>query len=111
MIMSGPILALFVIYHLMHFTIGNVHPDFKPEDAYHNVIAGFSHAPVALVYILAMLSLGLHLSHGVWSLLQTVGVNRPQWECKLRALAILFGVLVCGGFISIPVAVLLGYGR
>jgi succinate dehydrogenase / fumarate reductase cytochrome b subunit len=58
-----------------------------------------------------MLALGLHLSHGVWSLLQTLGVNRPNWEKTLRRLAVLFGVLVCGGFISIPVAVLCGYGR
>jgi succinate dehydrogenase / fumarate reductase cytochrome b subunit len=111
MIMSGPILGLFVAYHLMHLTVGNLHPHFDPHDAYHNVIEGFSHAPVALVYIVAMLALGLHLSHGVWSLLQTLGVNRPNWEKTLRRLAVLFGVLVCGGFISIPVAVLCGYGR
>ncbi|HLY09136.1 MAG TPA: succinate dehydrogenase cytochrome b subunit [Planctomycetota bacterium] len=106
MIWSGPILALFIVYHLLHFTVGAVHPKFNAEDAYGNVVEGFSHAPVAIAYILAMLCLGLHLSHGVWSLLQTVGVNRPNWECALRRGAILFGVAVCGGFISIPLAVL-----
>ena len=111
MIWSGPILGAFVIYHLLHFTVGTLHPKFDPHDAYRNVIEGFSHAPVALVYVLAMAALCLHLSHGVWSLLQTLGVNRPNWEKPLRRLAIAFGLLVCGGFVSIPVAVLLGYGR
>jgi succinate dehydrogenase / fumarate reductase cytochrome b subunit len=108
MIWSGPILALFIIYHLMHFTVGNAHPKFEPHDAYHNVVIGFSYPAVAGAYIISMLALGIHLSHGVWSMLQTIGVNRPNWECALRRLAILFGVAVCGGFISIPVAVLLG---
>ena len=75
--------------------------------AFENVVHGFSSAPVALVYIIAMASLALHLSHGVWSLMQTLGVNRPNWEKTLRKLAILFGVGVGAGFVSIPVAVLL----
>src|SRR5260221_5093453 len=97
MIWSGPILLLFIIYHLLHFTVGSVHPKFNEHDAYSNVVIGFSSKPVALAYIIAMFCLGLHLSHGVWSMLQTIGVNRPNWECALRRLAILFGVAVCGG--------------
>jgi succinate dehydrogenase / fumarate reductase cytochrome b subunit len=107
MIWSGPILGLFVIYHLLHFTVGSVHPKFEEGKAFENVVHGFSSAPVALVYIIAMISLALHLSHGVWSLMQTLGVNRPNWEKALKKLAILFGVGVSAGFISIPVAVLL----
>jgi len=106
MIWSGPILALFIVYHLMHFTIGNVHPKFDEHDAYRNVVIGFSSLPVVAAYLIAMGCLCLHLSHGVWSLLQTIGVNRPNWECALRRLAILYGVGVCAGFISIPLAVL-----
>ena len=107
MIWSGPILGLFVIYHLLHFTVGSVHPKFVEGMAFENVVTGFSSAPVALVYIIAMLALGLHLSHGVWSLLQTLGVNRPNWERTLKRAAIGFRVAVSLGFISIPVAVLL----
>ncbi len=107
MIWSGPVLGLFVIYHLLHFTVGSVHPQFVEGKAYENVVTGFSSAPVALVYIIAMLALGLHLSHGVWSLLQTLGVNRPNWEKTLKRVAIAFGAGVCLGFISIPLAVLL----
>jgi len=92
MIWSGPILALFIVYHLMHFTIGNVHPKFDEHDAYRNVVIGFSSLPVVAAYLIAMGCLCLHLSHGVWSLLQTIGANRPNWECALRRLAILYGV-------------------
>jgi succinate dehydrogenase / fumarate reductase cytochrome b subunit len=109
MMWSGPIIALFVIYHLMHFTFGNVHPthpNFNPHAVYENVITGFRSWPVSLTYIIAMVALGLHLSHGLWSMLQTVGVNRPQWEKPLRCGAVAFAVLVCGGFIAIPLAVL-----
>jgi succinate dehydrogenase / fumarate reductase cytochrome b subunit len=110
MIWSGPILAAFIVYHLLHFTFGlsAVHPDFKHMDPYHNVVVGFQNKGVALAYIVAMLALGIHLSHGVWSLLQTIGVNRPNWERALRRLAVMFGVVVCAGFISIPLAVLFG---
>jgi succinate dehydrogenase / fumarate reductase cytochrome b subunit len=114
MFWSGPILGLFVVYHLLHFTVGVVHPDhahFDGHAVFHNVVEGFRVPVVAGVYIIAMLALGFHLSHGVWSMLQTIGVNRPNWETPLRRLSILFGVVVCGGFISIPLAVLLGFGR
>jgi succinate dehydrogenase / fumarate reductase cytochrome b subunit len=114
MFWSGPIVGLFVVYHLLHFTVGLAHPDhphFDGHAVFHNVVQGFRSPVVAFVYIAAMLALGLHLSHGLWSMLQTIGVNRPNWETALRRLSILFGVVVCGGFILIPLAVLLGFGR
>jgi len=114
MFWSGPIVGLFVVYHLLHFTVGVVHPshpNFEGHAVFQNVVQGFQVPVVALVYIAAMLALGFHLSHGLWSMLQTIGVNRPNWETALRRLSILFGVVVCGGFISIPLAVLLGFGR
>lgn len=110
MFWSGPILAFFVIYHILHLTTGTVHPDFR-DDVYHNLVSGFRRWPVSLAYIVAMLSLALHLSHGVWSMLQTVGVNRPAWDRPLRAAAVVFAVLVAGGFIAVPVSVLAGWVR
>ncbi|HLY74090.1 MAG TPA: succinate dehydrogenase cytochrome b subunit [Planctomycetota bacterium] len=107
MIWSGPILALFIVYHLLHFTVGVAHPKFDEHNAYRNVVIGFSSLPVVAAYVIAMGCLCLHLSHGVWSLMQTIGVNRPNWECALRRLAIVYGIAVCGGFVSIPLAVLL----
>ena len=72
---SGVILLLFVVYHLMHFTFGNVHPSFIDGDVYHNFVVGFRNVWVSLFYILAMLALGLHLYHGVWSMFQTLGLS------------------------------------
>ena len=110
MMWSGPIIGLFVIYHLMHFTFGNMHPtkaNFNPATVYNNVVIGFQSAPVALVYIIAMIALGLHLSHGIWSMLQTVGVNRPHLEPALRRIAIFVSAAIMSGFIVIPLAVAL----
>ena len=59
---GGVIILLFVIYHLMHFTWGNAHPDFVHGDAYHNFVIGFSSWPVALAYIAAMIPLGIPMS-------------------------------------------------
>jgi succinate dehydrogenase / fumarate reductase cytochrome b subunit len=106
MMWSGPILGLFIVYHLLHFTVGAVHPMFDEHNAYQNLVIGFSSLPVVAVYLVSMACLCLHLSHGVWSMMQTIGVNRPNWECALRRVAILYGVAVCAGFISIPLAVL-----
>jgi len=111
---SGPVVLLFIIYHILHLTTGTVHPSFHVNaethqvDVYQNLVDGFK-APLASgIYIVGMLAIGLHLSHGLWSMLQTVGVNRPNWECTLRSLAVVLGMGICAGFIAVPAAVLLG---
>lgn len=105
---SGPILLAFIIYHLLHFTVGTVHPDFQPGDVYHNVVVGFQSVPVAVSYIVAMLLLGLHLRHGVWSMLRTLGVSHPRYERMAQAAAAAVAVVVVAGNISFPLAVLVG---
>jgi succinate dehydrogenase / fumarate reductase cytochrome b subunit len=105
---SGPILFLFIVYHLLHFTVGSVHPAFVEGDIYRNVIVGFSVWPVAVCYIVAMLALGLHLRHGVWSMLQTLGASHPRWDRARNAAATTLAVIVVLGFISVPLAVLAG---
>ena len=105
---GGPILGLFIVYHLLHLTVGSAHPGFDPEDVFGNVVRGFSVWWVSAVYILAMLALGLHLYHGAWSLLQTLGLNHPRVDPVLRALATVFAIVVVAGNVSIPVAVLSG---
>ncbi|MCC6750861.1 MAG: succinate dehydrogenase cytochrome b subunit [Deltaproteobacteria bacterium] len=109
--LSGPIIAAFVIYHLMHFTTGNAHPSFQPGDVYHNVVVGFSNPLVSGFYILAQILLATHLFHGVWSLFQTLGLNRPGLDRRLRTGAALFATVVAVGNISMPVAVLAGLVR
>jgi succinate dehydrogenase / fumarate reductase, cytochrome b subunit len=109
---GGIFLALFTAFHLLHFTVGAVGYDgsrtFLPGDIYHNVVTGFSVWYVSAFYILAMLALGLHLYHGVWSMFQTLGVNDSRNNRAFKALAVLSAVIVAGGNISFPVAVLTG---
>lgn len=110
MIVSGPILALFVVYHILHFTLGTVHPHFT-DSVHANVVAGFRQWPASAVYIVAMLLLGHHLSHGLWSMFQTVGLNSPRWDTLLRRGADAVALLITLGNISIPAAVLAGILR
>jgi len=108
MVWSGPIVGAFIIYHLLHFTTGTVHPKFVEGDVYHNVITGFQAPAVALFYIVANILLATHLYHGVWSMFQTLGVNHPRYTPWLKALAKVYGVVIGFGNCSIPLAVLAG---
>src|SRR2546428_3836064 len=74
---GGVIIVLYVIYHLLDFTFGRVNPSFVPGDVYHNVIASFRAWPVSAGYGVAMVVVGLHVYHGLWSAFQTLGLNRP----------------------------------
>jgi succinate dehydrogenase / fumarate reductase cytochrome b subunit len=107
---SGPILLAFVIFHLLHFTAGVIHPgtDYIEGDVYHNVVAGFQVWWVSAWYIFAMILLGLHIRHGFWSLFQSLGMNHPRHTPVLKKAAATFAIIIVGGYISIPVSVLLG---
>ena len=110
---SGVILLLFIVYHLLHFTIGvhAVHPQFVPGDAYHNFVTGFQNPLVSGFYVLAMLALGLHLYHGAWSFMQTLGLSHPRYNHLRYAFAGFITLLILAGNISFPVAVLTGLVR
>jgi succinate dehydrogenase / fumarate reductase cytochrome b subunit len=108
MIWSGPIIGAFIIFHLLHFTTGTVHPDFSHTDVYANVIRGFQSAPVAGFYILAMVLLGFHLHHGAFSLLQTLGLRFPKYENQAKMLLGAVTYLIVAMNISFPIAVLSG---
>ena len=105
---TGPIVGIFIVYHLLHFTLGTVHPDFQAGLVYHNITTGFRVWYVSAFYIVAMLALFGHLYHGAWSMFQSVGLNHPKYNRLVRTLATLITIVVVVGFISIPVAVLLG---
>ena len=108
MVWSGPLLALFILYHLAHLTFGAAHPEFVEGDVFHNVVAGFSNPLVSAFYVLAMLALGLHMFHGFWSMLHTLGLSHPRWNPLRRTASILLAAIVVAGNVSIPVAVLTG---
>jgi succinate dehydrogenase / fumarate reductase cytochrome b subunit len=108
MIWGGLFILLFVIYHVLDFTFGTFNPNFVEGDIYHNVVASFRVWPVALFYILAMLAVGMHLFHGVWSLFQTLGWNSARTTRVIRNFATFSALVLTAGNISIPVAVLIG---
>lgn len=107
---SGVVILAFAVFHLLHYTfrtvaLGGV--DFGP-DVYKMLIAGFSHKPVAVFYVVSMLLLCLHLSHGVSSVFQTLGLRNERWRARLDGLALAYAWIIALGFISIPLAVLTG---
>lgn len=108
---SGPILLAFIIYHLLDLTAGVARPgsDFIEGDVYHNMVAGFQVWYVSAWYIFAMILLGLHLRHGMWSMFQSLGFNHPRHTPILKKLAMLFAIVVTAGYISIPVGILAGF--
>jgi succinate dehydrogenase / fumarate reductase cytochrome b subunit len=108
MVWSGPILALFITYHLLDFTVGSANPDFVRGEVYHNVVASFSQPLIALFYMAANLLLAFHLYHGLWSLFQTFGWDHPRIRGWRRVVAVFFSVLIGAANMSIPLSVLTG---
>ncbi len=109
MIWSGPILAGFVVFHILHLTTGDVLPaEYQELHPYHNLTAGFSHPWVSAVYIVCMLMLCTHLYHGLWSMFQSVGISHPRYTPWLKRFAKAFAIFICVGNISIPISVMTG---
>jgi succinate dehydrogenase / fumarate reductase cytochrome b subunit len=112
MLWSGLIIAAFVIFHVLHLTVGSVLPlqDIGPNqpNVRANVIAGFQHWAVAIFYIVAMLLLCMHLYHGLWSMFQSVGISHPRYTPVLKRFAAVCAILIAAGNISIPLAVMAG---
>jgi succinate dehydrogenase / fumarate reductase, cytochrome b subunit len=108
---SGPIVLVFIIFHLLQFTAGYIHPhaQFVAGDVYQNIVSGFQVWWVSAWYIFAMILLGLHLSHGLWSMFQSVGLAHPRISPYLKNAARTVAALIVLGYISIPISVLLGF--
>lgn len=109
--LSGYLLLAYIIYHLLHMTLGTVHPDFWDLEPYHNLVRAFQSKVVAFAYIGAMILLGFHLDHGIWSMLRTLGLSHPRYVTLVRTASAGLAVLVVVGYIAIPVAVLIGVLR
>jgi succinate dehydrogenase / fumarate reductase cytochrome b subunit len=123
MLMSGTIILIFIIYHLLHFTVqvqyinftGQNFVDFtdpeKRHDIFKMMVVGFRNPLVSGFYILGMALLCLHLSHGVSSMFQSLGWNGTAYRSLLNNLARVVALLIFLGYTSIPLAILLGYGK
>ena len=105
---TGIIVALFVFWHLADLTWGWANPGYVRGDVYRNVDASLSRIPVAALYVVANIALGVHLFHGAWSLFQSMGWNNPRFNKWRRGFAIGFATLIVVGNVSFPIAVLAG---
>jgi succinate dehydrogenase / fumarate reductase cytochrome b subunit len=114
MLWSGPIIAAFVIFHVLHLTVGAIPGLPAAEIAANepnvrqNVINGFRNIGVSAFYIVAMILLCMHLYHGIWSMFQSLGMNHPRYTPALKKGAAIVATLIAIGNISIPLAVMAG---
>jgi succinate dehydrogenase / fumarate reductase cytochrome b subunit len=123
MLMSGTIIFVFIIYHLLHFTAqvqfinltGQNFVDFmdpeKRHDIFKMMVVGFNNGWVSAFYVLGMGLLCLHLSHGASSMFQSMGWKNDAYRPYLDKGARILAVLIFLGYVSIPLAILLGYGK
>lgn len=105
---GGVLLLAFLVFHLLHLTVGAVHPAFTHLDPYTNVRIGLANPWVAGFYALAMVALGFHLFHGAWAVTRTLGVARPSSQPLMRRVALVLAVVVAGGFLLIPIGAMVG---
>lgn len=108
---GGVLLLAFIILHLLHFTFGTIHSDFRPGEVGRNVIVAFASPVVVLLYVFAMIWLGLHLYHGAWSSMRTLGLFKPSDDPLKRRISATLAILIYGGFTIIPIGVFLGLVR
>ena len=105
---GGGLLLVFVVVHILHFTTGTIRPAgaFSREDVYANMVSSFRIWWVALFYVVAMIALGLHLFHGAWSSMRSIGVSPASPQPLHRKLSLVIALFVWAAFTAVPVAVL-----
>ena len=108
---GGALLLAFVVYHLLHLTVGLFHPGFLPGHVYDNVVRGLRSTWVASIYMAAAVLLGLHLFHGLWAAARSLGVWPDGAARRRRPAVALVSAAVALGFASVPLAVLAGWLR
>jgi len=110
---GGALLLVFIVLHILHFTTGTIRPAgvFSSEDVYANVVTSFRIWWVALFYVLAMVALGLHLFHGAWSSVRSIGVSPLSPEPLHHRISLAVALLVWAAFTAVPIAVVAGIVR
>ena len=110
MMFSGVLILGFIVFHILHLTVG-VLPisSFEHGQVYNNLQDSFIKWPIAIGYVAVMMVLGFHLYHGVWSLFQTMGLDNPDRNGTLRAVALIATLLLVAGFCAVPIAFALGW--
>jgi succinate dehydrogenase / fumarate reductase, cytochrome b subunit len=105
---GGVIVGLFIIYHLLDLTWGVANPAGTDSTPYGRLVAGFSNPVPTIVYVIALVLLGMHLRHGIWSATQTLGQSNRRRERTVNAFAIVFSTLLIAGYLVVPAAVVFG---
>jgi succinate dehydrogenase / fumarate reductase cytochrome b subunit len=107
---GGVIILLFVVFHILDLTTGTVNPVGDAQHPYANVVADFAPSRwyVTLFYALAIVAVGFHLRHGIFSAARTLGQQTPRGERRARAAALVLSSVLVAGYLSVPLAVLLG---
>jgi succinate dehydrogenase / fumarate reductase cytochrome b subunit len=108
MLWSGPLIFVYVVYHLAMFTFLVTGPGYSPTDVYRNEVLAFRMPAVTAAYILAIVFLGMHIYHGAWSMIHTLGGSSPRYRTLRRMVAPVVAIAITLGYIAIPVAVLAG---
>lgn len=107
---GGVIIFLFLVWHLLDLTAGVVNPHGVAGEVHANVVADFAPSRwyITLVYALAVIAVGFHVRHGLWSALQTIGRSSAPTQAALKGVALVVAILLTVGFLSVPFAVLTG---
>lgn len=107
---GAAVIFLFVIWHLLDLTFRTVNPVKEVPDAYGAVVAAFAPErwPITVFYLLALVALGFHLRHGIWSAVQTIAGPETRWRSRWQAVALVVAVVVVAGFAVVPLAVSFG---
>ncbi len=111
MFWGGVILALFIVWHILDMTLGVVTPGFEHLVPSRNIPLSLGRVPVAVFYLVAMLSLGFHLYHGTWSFLKTLGLSRESAHPLKHGISAVVAIAIAAGFAALPIGVLLGIIR
>ncbi len=117
MVVSGLVVFAFIIFHLLHFTARKFNPQFpllkldplNRYDVYSMMVYGFQNIYVSAFYVVGLFLLTLHLTHGSSSFFQSLGLTNQRLTPKLAILGRIFAWLLFVGYVSIPIAVLLGF--
>jgi succinate dehydrogenase / fumarate reductase cytochrome b subunit len=104
---GGVIVLLFIVWHILDLTTGTVNPD-GDASPYDRLVASFSNPFSTAFYVLALVLLGMHLRHGIWSATQTLGQSNKRRERTVNAFAIAFSTVLIAGFLLVPFSVLFG---
>lgn len=107
---TGPLFLAFVLFHLGHLTIAPELGKFglTEENPFRNLVSGFHNPAIVAAYAVGVLCLGVHLRHGLWSMMHTIGASHPKYDRYRAWFANAFALIITAGFLSIPAGVMAG---